>query len=443
MGSMKFSRLRLYWNPLLGIEAFRKIMTCDRFSQLRNNLHIVNNLDMGPNITDKIFKVRPIIDAIRNRCLQVPVEEIISVDEQIIPYTGRLSTKQYVKGKPNPWGIKVYVLAGKSGMSYDFILYQGSTTGLSASQLSKFGFGAAVVLKLSERLVNEGHTIFFDNFFTSYNLLERLSQLKQNAAGTIRVNRFAKPPLITDKDLMKKGRGLSDMVVSQDGGINVVKWQDNKAIHLASNFIGIGTQDEVKRYNKSKKTYEIVQRPEIVQQYNFGMGGVDLLDQFVSYYRVFIKSKKWPLRIFTHFLDVALVASWLEYKNYCIKKGKRSNEILHLLNFRLEVANVLIYANQKTTSANRGRPTQSQRNTPESSPVSTKRLMEVRPLKEVQLDGVDHMPNHDGKKEATRCKMNCLTTQRTAGRTHFFCQKCKIHLCITKERNCFLAFHTK
>lgn len=76
-------------------------MTCDRFSQLRNNLNIINNLEIPPDNKDKFIKIRPMINAVRKRCLELPVEEIISVDEQIIPYTGQLSTKQYIKGKPN------------------------------------------------------------------------------------------------------------------------------------------------------------------------------------------------------------------------------------------------------------------------------------------------------------------------------------------------------
>ena len=157
-----------------------------------------------------------------------------------------------MKGKPNPWGIKVYVLAGKLGTPYDLFLYQGSNSGLSESNLKQFGFGPTTVLKLCERLnKNKGHKIFFVNFFTSYNLLEHLQQLQPNAAGTVRVNRFANAPLFTDKQLCNQGRGSSDQVVSRDCNIVIVKWQDNKVIHLSSNFIGIGAEEEIKRYNKN------------------------------------------------------------------------------------------------------------------------------------------------------------------------------------------------
>lgn len=45
MECLKFSRIRMYWSPVLNIEIFKQHMTSDRFFQLRNNLHIVNNLE--------------------------------------------------------------------------------------------------------------------------------------------------------------------------------------------------------------------------------------------------------------------------------------------------------------------------------------------------------------------------------------------------------------
>lgn len=44
------------------------------------------------------------------------------------------------------------------------------------------------------------------------------------------------------------------------------------------------------------------------------MGVVDKHDQLVSFFRTFIKSKKWTMRIITHAFDMATVNSWLEYK---------------------------------------------------------------------------------------------------------------------------------
>lgn len=114
--------------------------------------------------------MRPIFDAIRNRCQQIPVEEYVSIDEQMVPFTGKLDVKQYVKGKPTPYGIKIYCLCGKSGILYDFIMYQGSSTEFNPDFLSKFGQLPTVVLQLSlNNLLGEPHYLFYDNFFPRTN----------------------------------------------------------------------------------------------------------------------------------------------------------------------------------------------------------------------------------------------------------------------------------
>ncbi|CAK9827646.1 hypothetical protein ANTRET_LOCUS5324 [Anthophora retusa] len=60
------------------------------------------------------------------------------------------------------------------------------------------------------------------------------------------------------------------------------------------------------------------------------------------------------------------------------------------------------------------------------------------PCAHYNYDNVDHMPQIDNKKEATRCKLPLCK-----GRTHFYCDKCRVHLCLVKKRNCFERFHRK
>jgi hypothetical protein len=42
---------------------------------------------------------------------------------------GKFSAKEYIKGKTNPWRIKMFI-CGKSGIVHGLLLYQGSTTQL-------------------------------------------------------------------------------------------------------------------------------------------------------------------------------------------------------------------------------------------------------------------------------------------------------------------------
>ncbi|KAG5877019.1 hypothetical protein JTB14_011938 [Gonioctena quinquepunctata] len=191
-------------------------MSRDRFFQLRSCLHMVNNLEKPEKNVDKLYKVRHLIDVIRTRCLELQLEEELCVDEQIVPFTGTFAIKQYVIGKPCPWGLKLFILCGKSGYAYDFIFYQGKTTGLNENNLKKYGQGASVVLHLSERIGTEkGHRLYYDYYFSSYDLLTILKDKQIYAAGTMRTNRFFKPPLMTDREMKKKNRGFSEEIVDE------------------------------------------------------------------------------------------------------------------------------------------------------------------------------------------------------------------------------------
>ena len=123
---------------------------------------------------DKLWKLRPWLDSFREKCLQVVPEEHNSVDEMMIPFKGRFSSiKQYMRGKPHPWGFKVWVRTGISGMMCDFDVYQGSTNGIRAK--SELGLSGDVVMKLASTLPEgQNYKIYADNFFTSVRLIEKL-----------------------------------------------------------------------------------------------------------------------------------------------------------------------------------------------------------------------------------------------------------------------------
>ncbi|MGH0136951.1 UNVERIFIED_CONTAM: hypothetical protein FKN15_037488 [Acipenser sinensis] len=290
--------------PLVGEEVeFEAVENQDEedrgFFQLRSNLHVVKNNERPPEDT-VFYKVRPLNDSIRKCCLELQLVEDRSIDEQIVPFRGKLSVLQYVKGKPEPWGFNVYFLCGKSGFAYDFLIYQGATTELSEQSKMVLGHGAAVVTHLCQRIQTPNHKLFFDNFFTTYNVLEVLAEKKIHVAGTARVCRFAKPPLKTDKEMSKKGRGSHDEVRSRDGKVVLLKWFDNRSVVLASNFVTVGDEDEVERLEQKERWFVKVKRPEVVKKYNKAMGGVDKLDQLISLYRIDIRSLQWPLRMITH-----------------------------------------------------------------------------------------------------------------------------------------------
>ena len=71
-----------------------------RFYKLRQNLHMVDNLDNGFERTDRLWKVRPIYDELQSCCHQLPLEARLCIDEQIIPFKENLNIRQH-KPKTN------------------------------------------------------------------------------------------------------------------------------------------------------------------------------------------------------------------------------------------------------------------------------------------------------------------------------------------------------
>ena len=60
-------------------------MPRNRFSNLKQFLHFVDNNGEHNDPGDKLIKVRPLLEAVRNACVLTEPEEYHSVDEQIIP----------------------------------------------------------------------------------------------------------------------------------------------------------------------------------------------------------------------------------------------------------------------------------------------------------------------------------------------------------------------
>jgi len=55
---------------------------------------------MEPN-RDKLFKIRPVIETLRKRFLTVPLEDNLSVNEQLCSTKARSALKVYLPKKPH------------------------------------------------------------------------------------------------------------------------------------------------------------------------------------------------------------------------------------------------------------------------------------------------------------------------------------------------------
>jgi hypothetical protein len=150
--------------------------------------------------------------------------------------------------------------------------------------------------------------------------------------------------------------------------------------------------------------------------------------------------------MFTDAIDISSTNSWLQYKNHALELKVPKKQILDLIHFRAYVAETLIMSNM--TPKKRGRPSGSPADssacsragspsTSSFSPSGVKRLREeFTSVREVRLDNVGHLAEFDEKKNATRCK-----NPKCRSKTHIYCVKCNVHLCIGNKKNCFRSYH--
>lgn len=417
MGYIRYPRARMYWSSedglCLGIIA--NAMSVNRYEQILRYLHFVDNLSYQPANTDMLFKIRPLLSALQETFkAAADPEEIQSVDEQIIPFKGLLSIKQYIPKKPKPWGVKVWVRAGTSGYVNRFEVYQGSA---SSGHISGLGMAGDVVMRLCDDIKHKNHKVFFDNFFCSIPLIEALKDQGIYGTGTCRANRLkgANQKLKSEKQLKEMGRGACS-VVSNNANVTVTRWLDSSVIHMVSSCAGQSPEDVANRWVKKEKTMMTVQKPFSVALYNQHMGGVDLVDQCLAMYPHRRRNKRWYIRVFFHFLDVTIVNAWRLYLMSGLEK-------MRLLLFKASVARALI---------NSGTLQQSKRGRPSGTPQPMKRRAVTKVAREVRFGTGYHWPQPTEVKNANRCHDAACTRK-----TKYICMQCCVPLC----PGCFANFH--
>ena len=134
---------------------------------------------------------------------------------------------------------------------------------------------AQVIAKLCEHLLaNTHHKSYFDNWFTALDLLIYLTRKGILACEIIQAkqNRL-QGSLQSTKNLAKVGHELSIC-----NCIVIVKWYDNNAVHIASNYVDIEPMAEVERLCKNAKLCLNVVCYQLINAYNGVMGGAEFAD---------------------------------------------------------------------------------------------------------------------------------------------------------------------
>ena len=126
-------------------------MSRDRFELIKRYIHFNdNNKDKRKQDENRgrLFKGRPLFEALRQSCPSQEPEEYNSIDGQIIPFKGKSFLRLYMPSKPHKRGFKVFSRNGTSGMLYDFEL-EGAPDSARKEQVEELGYcGADIVMRL-------------------------------------------------------------------------------------------------------------------------------------------------------------------------------------------------------------------------------------------------------------------------------------------------------
>lgn len=390
---------KMYWSndSLLNEPSISQCMSRRQYEQINRFFHLndsANYIPRGQEGHDPIYKIRPMFDTVlkASKSNFYPEREV-SFDEAMVQFTGRLSFKQYMKGKPCPWGVKVWCCAdSRTGYLWNFKVYTGKN-----ETASRDGQGHDVITGLGDDLLGKFHHFYFDNFFSSVKLALDLLEKDTYSCATFRSNRKGWPADLKEKQ--PKG----SLTMRQAGNMLATTWVDKRQVNVLSTNCN-PTETTALRNTAAGRVEKILPTP--VQTYNSFMGGVDLHDQNRSYYPVGRRSVKWWRCMVWFLLQVSIINSYQMYK-HMYKRSATTLRLLTHFEFRLEIIRAL------------KQPSIRRRDNSETTQTGSDECTSVR-------------LHAKRKKTCSQCRKANPKRLTPSGRpveTSYGCSRCNIHLC--------------
>lgn len=145
----------------------------------------------------------------------------------------------------------------------------------------------------------------------------------------------------------------------------------------------------------------------------------------------------WPQSVLWDLIDLVLVNAWIQYKQ---DYSHYTTDLLSLMAFRLEVAKALILSSGvDAQDSSPPCPPAPKLHGPDTNSRPSQVLETPLPDEHSRYDGFGHWPEQLAEgEEARRCRFGgCERTSRVR------CLKCCVFLCISRNHNCFLKFHSQ
>lgn len=215
------------------------------------------------------------------------------VDEQLLPFRGRVSFRQYIPSKPDKYGMKIFLLVCQNS---HYIFNAIPYCGRNETGTVHVGLASDIVKEICIPIYSSGRNITCDNYFTSADLAEHLSSKNLTLLGTMKQNRREIPPVLFEGS---HPIGSSTFAFHENLTILNFRAKKKKNVVLLST---LHTDAEIDAESG---------KPTMVLDYNATKGSVDAVDQMCHTYSVQRKTRRWPLAQFYNCLNLAGINSFV------------------------------------------------------------------------------------------------------------------------------------
>uniref|UniRef100_UPI0037E86D47 zinc finger protein 576, tandem duplicate 1 n=1 Tax=Semicossyphus pulcher TaxID=241346 RepID=UPI0037E86D47 len=421
MGTLKFPSPRLYWEDLTKVPLIAEAMPLSRFLELSRMLKLASPAkdpvdscvqerghdsdpeqskklssrqreisppsdeqrhmpnDNSKSQTDPLWKAQPILCRFEAGCQSLRRDGDYAVDQYPLPLTGKMHSRKL--------SLHCTTLIGFGGL----LLHVDLKLGISGKE------------DAVEKMVPKGSMVFLcKQELSTPAMLERLLVAGVHGAGRV-----------------GGARGqIGDEFVSSDGKLMLRRSHCGFILSTAGN----GQRNMA----------------SLIDNFEKAQMSANLNRDLLNLYSIPLTSTAptcWPQAVLWYLSDLALVNSWLLYR----QDHGTASAPFSLMAFRLEVSKSFILSKSSGTQDSvLPQPHVEKVNTSHETPNPS--LVEESPLPDAatRYDGSGHWPEQLAEGEGGKCRFgDCQRTSRV------LCLKCCVFLCISRNHNCFLNFHNQ
>ncbi|XP_078121188.1 uncharacterized protein LOC144527155 [Sander vitreus] len=305
-----------YWSDTFGMTFFKETMPRNRYRQIMKCLRF----DYKDTRAERVLadKFALFSDTwggfVKNSIACYTPGQNITVGEQILPTKTRCPFTQYIAREADKFGIKFLIAAD---VDTKYTLNASPYLGKDPTHPAGERASDSAVMRLVEPFTGRGRTVTTGSSFTSLSLADKLIANDTSLLGAVKKSRRELPPSL--KVNTPTALFSTTVMTAGKASLTIYGSKPNKSIFILSTkhptvFIGA----------------ERKKKPDTVTDYSHTKVGVDVLDQMARLYSVKAGTRRWPVAVFYHMLDLAAINAHILYKQCLSKRESRREFILGL-----------------------------------------------------------------------------------------------------------------